>query len=251
MFRVILNRPFLVSVMWLLSAPVLVACAKPTVDVSIHGVNYSGTAFSYYVVDPAHPNSSGTGELIDPFAAGGTVCCFSMPKKWRPGIKVRIHSTHWLPNLPDGSFPEVKEVHFVDVPPYVNGTPGELWILRGVDGSISVISSDFQPDHSKWPGKLKGWPVASVEYRRERWKLMKEHEEDGVELYLSLLDELEKEPQSRARDSWAFAKEHDPSITKRFSGPDDPGYLLFLKENYTLSLERSRKLLKNVMESRP
>ncbi|MFL6676562.1 MAG: DUF3304 domain-containing protein [Massilia sp.] len=48
------------------------------------------------MVDPAKPDSSGGGELSDPFAAGGTTCCFSLPKKWRPGIKVRLHTTHLL-----------------------------------------------------------------------------------------------------------------------------------------------------------
>jgi hypothetical protein len=36
---------------------------------------------------------------------------------------------------------------------------GELWVLRGADGSMSVVSSDFQPDHPNWPGRVKDWPV--------------------------------------------------------------------------------------------
>lgn len=251
MFSAVLPRSFLVIVMWLFSAPVFVACGKTTVDVSIHGVNYSGAPFSYYLVDRANSERTGAGELVDPFAAGGTTCCFSLPKKWRPEIKIEIHSTHWLPNLPDGSVPEVKEVHLVDVPPYRDGKPGELWVLRSADGSISVISSDFQPNHPKWPGKLKGWPVPSLEYRRERWELIKEHQEDFVSNYLSLLDELEKSPQIRAKEAWDHASEYDKSSLKNFSGPDDPLYIIALRERYMQGLRESQQQLKNVIEARP
>ncbi|MGZ8289094.1 MAG: DUF3304 domain-containing protein [Telluria sp.] len=234
-----------------LLACLLAACEKPTVDVSIHGVNYSGTAFSYSLSDPANPDRFGGGELIDPFAGGGTTCCFSLPRKWGPGIKMQIHSTHWLPRRPDGTLPEVKQVHLVDVPPYVDGKPGELWVLRGADGTMSVISSDFQPDHHEWPGKLKGWPVASLEYQRERWELIRKHEEEGVDLYVSLLDELAKSPHTRARESWMHATKYEPETIKNFSGPDDPAYVVYLKERYTDGLKRSKVLLSNVLEARP
>jgi hypothetical protein len=238
-------------VMCLLCASVVAGCDKPTVDVSLHAVNYSGDAFSYYVTDPARPDSTGGGELIEPFAAGGTTCCFTLPKKWRPGIKVRIHTTHWLPKRPDGSLPEVKEVHVAEIPAYVDAKPGELWVLRAADGGMGVISSDFQPDHPRWPGKLKGWPVPSLEYRRERWELIKQHQETFVETYLSLLDELEKSPQVRAREAWEHARKYERSSLKNFSGPDDPRYTIFLKEDYTQGLKESREQLRKVMEMRP
>ncbi|MGZ8295076.1 MAG: DUF3304 domain-containing protein, partial [Telluria sp.] len=175
-----------------LSACLLAGCEKAEVDVSLHGVNYGGDAFSYYVTDPTKPKTSGAGgELIEPFAAGGTTCCFTLPKKWRPGIKVEVRTTHWLPQKPDGSLPEVKQIHLVDVPVYANDSPGELWVLRAADGTLAVISSDLQPDHPNWPGKLKGWPIPSLEYRRERWALIRNHQETFVTAYMKLLDELE------------------------------------------------------------
>jgi hypothetical protein len=250
MFILFLTRSFLV-LMWSLSASVLAGCEHPTVNVSVHGINYSGATFSYYVTDPTKPDSSGGGELIDPFAAGGTTCCFSLPKKWRPGIKVQVRTTHWLPKRPDGSLPEVKEENIVEVPPYVDGNPGELWVLRAVDGNLSVISSDFQPDHRKWPGKLKGWPVPSLEYRRERWDLMRNHEQQGIELYLSLLAQLEQDPQHRAEEEWEFSKKDNPAAIGSFSGPDDPRYLLSLKGEYEEGLRRSRKLLMEIEEAKP
>jgi len=49
----------------------------------------------------------------------------------------------------------------------VDGKPGELWVVRQADGSFGVVSSDYQPDHAKWPGAVKGWPVPTLEYKRK------------------------------------------------------------------------------------
>lgn len=239
----------------LLGIGLVSGCAERTdVDVNLHGVNYGGDAFSFYIKDPADPKSSPTGGgIIDPFAAGGTTCCVTLPKKWRPGIKVQVHTIHWLPETPDGRLPEVKNVHLVDVPAYANGVPGEIWVMRAADGSVSVISSDFQPDHPQWPGKLKGWPVPSLEYQRERWELHRKLQEDDVTLYVELLEELEKSPKLQAREAWEFAMKYkeDRVRLEEFSGPDDPRYLAFLKAEYAAGLARNRDQLKRLMQVRP
>ena len=237
----------------LLGICLVTGCAEKTdVDVNLHGVNYGGDAFSFYVTDPADPKSSPTGGgIIDPFAAGGTTCCVTLPTKWRPGIKVQVHTTHWLPETPDGRLPEVKNVQLVDLPTYATGVPGELWVMRAADGSVSVISSDFQPDHPQWPGTVKGWPVPSLEYRRERWELYKKEAEGYVEFYLEALDELEKSPKTRSGQAWESASKYDRDEIKGFSGPDDPRYLTFLREDYLKGLKRSQARLTGVMEMRP
>lgn len=243
-------RALLLSVI-LLFASLLSACGESTVSVSLHGVNYTVEPFTYTIMDPVKPDQIIGGEHIDSFSAGGTTCCATLPRKWRPGIKLHIRTIHWLKQLPDGSLPEVKQAHVVEVPKYVDGKPGGLWVLRNADGSIGIVSSDFQPDHEQWPGKVKGWPIPSIEYQRDRWELFRKHEQDGVELYLSLLAELESEPQKRARKAWDFAQEHHPAELDGFAGPNDPKYYDFLKKHYGEGLERSRILLKKVMDARP
>ena len=237
----------------LLGMIALCGCEKPAVDidVNIHGVNYAGDAFSYHVIDPAKPESSAGGELINAFEAGGMTCCFTLPKVWRPGIKVRIETTHWLPKRPDNSLPEVKETHLVDVPRYPDGEPGELWVLRAADGSVSVVSSDFEPDHAKWPGKVKGWPVPSLEYRRERWELHRKHKEDFVRAYIALLEGLEKSPSTEVVKAWETSRQYDPSSLSGFSGPNDPRYIDALKREYAEGLEESQRDLKSFEEARP
>jgi hypothetical protein len=235
----------------LLGASLLSACGKSTVDVSLHGVNYTVDPFTYMVMDPVDPEKISGGEHIDSFSAGGTTCCATLPRKWRPGIQLQIRTTHWLKARPDGSLPEIKQAHVIEVPKYVDGKPGELWVLRNADGSVSVVSSDLQPDHALWPGKVKGWPVPSIEYQRERWELFRKHEEGGVKLYLSSLANLEKDPDKEARENWAHTKQYYPEDLAGFSGPDDPKYRESLRREYEEGLERSRRLLKNVMDARP
>ncbi|MBC7683951.1 MAG: DUF3304 domain-containing protein, partial [Bdellovibrionales bacterium] len=99
-----------------LTAPMLFACAKTDVPVPIHGVNHRAEAFSYVLVDPTNSKNTGGGELIEPFSAGGTMCCYTLPIKWRPGIKVEIKATHWLPKLADDTLPEVSKNYLVEVP---------------------------------------------------------------------------------------------------------------------------------------
>jgi hypothetical protein len=241
----------LVSTVLLSGAVILAGCEKPTVDVNIHGVNYKDDAFSYVVADPARPDSAAGGELVDAFAAGGTTCCFTLPRVWKPGIKVQVHTIHWLEKRADGSLPEVKETHLVEVPHYVDGKPGELWIIRTPESEVNVVSSDFQPDHPQWPGKIKGWPVSSLEYQRQRWEILRDYEEGGVKLFTKMLDQIKREPLLRAKEDWNFSREHDPSALKNFSGPDDPAYLMFLRNDYEKGLERSKERLARVMEAKP
>lgn len=142
-----------------------------TVDVDVHGVNYSGNEFFYSIVDQRKQKPSGVGEHIAPFAGGGTTCCFALPKKWRPGIKVQLWTRHWLPRGPDGKLPEVDGTTTLEVRQYVDGKPGDLWVIRSSEGVLSVVSSIYEPGHAKWPGKVKGWPQPSIEYQREQWEM--------------------------------------------------------------------------------
>lgn len=234
-----------------LSAPILVACAKPTLPVSIHGVNYSGEVFSYVLVDPNDPKNTGGGELIDPYAAGGTTCCYELPRKWRAGMKVTINSTHWLGKLADGTLRDVVGTRTVEVPRYTDDKPGELWVLRAADGTMDLVSSDFQPDHPKWPGKMKGWPVPSLAYQRERWDLYIEHEKGGVKLYKELLTELSAAPDLRAVEEWNFSLQHDKKSLNGFSGPTDIKFRDTLRLEYEVGLKRSRQQLEQLEKGRP
>lgn len=227
------------------------ACGQSTTNVSLHGVNYSGEPFRYYVMDLDKPQIVGGGELVEPYGAGGTMCCASLPRKWRPGIKLKVKTVHWLKKRADGELPEIQEEHSIEVPPYVDGKPGELWVVREKDGKIGAISSDYQPDHLKWPGKVKGWPIPSIEYRRERWLVLMRYEESGLRLYTNLLDELAKNPSERARKAWEYTSKNNPEELEAFAGETDPNFLKYLRAQYEDGLERSKRLIRELEEVRP
>lgn len=218
-------------------------------SVSLHGVNYSDREFSYFIADPKNPNKTIGGEHIAPFAGGGTTCCAVLPWKWKPGTRVRLTTTHWLKKLPDGSLPEVTEEHEVEVPEYAEA--GELWVIRDGNGKISVVSSNVQPDHPSWPGRIKGWPVPSVEYQLERWELYRKLEQGNVDLYLSLSKELEQNPEDHATEMWEHDKEYSSSEIAGFTGPTDVRYIEHLRKDYIDGLKRSRARLEEIMKAKP
>jgi hypothetical protein len=222
-----------------------------TVAVNLHGVNYTGNEFRYYVVDSSNPETGGGGELIDPYGAGGITCCATLPKKWVPGTMVEVLTIHWTENATDGKRTAIKETHRVEVPQYATGKPGELWVVRELGGKISVVSSDLQPDHRNWPGKIKGWPIPSIEYRRERCEIFRKHEAEGVKSLTKLLEDLEKNPGATAIDMWKTGKEYDPKSVAGLSGPNDPRYLNSLKITIKRTLDETRQRLQQVMKARP
>ena len=229
----------------------LCGCEKQAVDVNVHGVNYTDNTFTYVVVDPENPAGGAGDGLIDPFAAGGTTCCAKLPRKWQPGIKLQVRTTHYLQQRPAETVVESTKLHSVEVPKYIDGTPGELWVLMNVDGSVSVVSSDLQPDHAQWPGAVKGWPVPSLEYRRERWELLRKHEEMYVRIYRASLAEMANNPEKRAQEAWEYAQKNEPADLMNFSGPSDPKYREMLRKRDEEGLKLSEKLLSNVMSARP
>jgi hypothetical protein len=225
-FSRVAKRMFLVC---LLATPAVFSWAKSTVSVSVHGVNYSNETFSFTLEDPNDNKGPSAGELVDRFAAGGTVCCYDLPKEWQPGIKIKVNSVHWLKETADKKLPEVKQVFVVEVPPYVDGKPGELWVLRQPDGTVNVVSSDYQPNHEKWPGQVKGWPVPSLEYRRERVELYISIEEGNLRSAERQRVNMENEMEAYAKRRWISYKRNWPEEIKYFDGPDDKNFHMYLR----------------------
>ena len=242
-----------------LCSPLLTACAKPntpassakSIPVPIHGVNYTAEPFSFVVIDLQDPKNYGGGETINSYGAGGTMCCYSLPAQWKPGLKVEIAETYWLPMKADKSVPEVKKKHVVAIPPYQGGKAGELWVLRGTGGEMTVVSSDVQPDHQSWPGKVKGWPVPSIEYQRELQDKEIAEAQSTVALYVRSLDELKKDPEKRTLEEWDSNMLYRPDRLKPYKGPNDPAYLAMLKKDYENKLVSAEADLKNIKAARP
>ena len=234
-----------------LCLPMLVACAKPSIPVNLHGVNYSGKEFTYYLVDPTNPKNRGGGELIGPYGAGGTNCCFELPRKWRPRLQVEVHLMHWGDKTPEGALPEIPETQVIELAPYPANKVGELWVLRTEDGTVSIVMSDFQPDHPRWPGKVKGWPVPSIEFVRMHWDIDINTAKVFVSTFEELKAELETSPTKRVHEAWEFKLEHRDKSLAKYSGPDDPGFKEELRKNYEEGLVRTKLELIDLQKRRP
>ena len=154
------------ALMTLLLLP-LSACAEPKATVSVSAINYPGDELGSFVfVDPDDAKRAAGGPGLRPYEAGGTMCCYSLPKKWRPGIKVKLMYYWWK-----GKEEDIKDrtTRIFEVPKYPGREPGMLWAIFYEDGSVEVVASDYDPGHPKWPGKIKHWPVPSLEYKRKLW----------------------------------------------------------------------------------
>jgi len=233
-----------------LALSALAGCSKTTVPVSVHGVNYSGEDFSYVIVDAGGKNAAG-GETIGPYAAGGIMCCYDLPTKWREGIQITLKTRYWKTSGPDEEALEFSETRTLEVPAYANGKPGEIWVLRLADGQLDIVSSDFQPDHARWPGKIKGWPVSSLAYQRERIDLYIRQEEGAVSLYQGLLRDLKKDPVALAREFWATSKKYHPKSIAGFTGPEDRSYHASLLKEFEDGYVRAQKNIKELKAHRP
>lgn len=245
----------------LLSALVLLSagCAKSieptspaqtnTVSVNVHGVNYTADPFRYVLIDAAN-SSVGTAEHIAPFSGGGIMCCFTLPKQWRPGIRVTVQSTHWLSKTNGSDLTEIEKNYTVDVPIYPEGA-GELWVLRTANGAIELVTSNVEPDHPKWPGKVKGWPEPSLAYRRERWKLHRDLAEYDVKIFRNSLEKFRTRRSDYLQETWDLQKEHDRFAIKDFSGPSDPAYAEYQKKTIVHGLRYSEKNLEMLLREKP
>lgn len=222
---------------------------KNTVAVNVHGVNYTAEPFRYVLVDPAN-SSIGSAEHISPFSGGGITCCFVLPKRWRPGIRVNVQSTHWLSKTDKGDLPEVEKIYTAEVPAYPEGA-GELWVLRTAEGAIELVISNVEPDHPQWPGKVKGWPEPSLAYQRERWKLHLDLAENAVKTFRQSLDELETQKHAYLQGMWDLQKEHDRFAIEKFYGPGDPAYAEYQKKENTEGLRRSKQDLEQLLREKP
>lgn len=238
----------------LLSAQMLTACGKAEtpvndIGVSIQGVNYSEQDFSFVLEDPKDKSNIGGGEPIGRYEAGGTMCCYALPKKWYPGLRVKVDTTYWLAKKADGTLPELNESREVDIPEY--SKPGGIWVLRQADGNPTIVVSDLQPDHPNWPGKIKGWPVPSLAYRHERWALMVTIAESAVTGNGILIQALIDNPDKRSSESWDTDLKYFPETLKGFANSRDPRFREHLRIDDENRLIESKRQLQELRSHEP
>lgn len=228
--------------------PVAGLCVKDTATVSIHGVNYSADDFTYIIEDPENSKNTGGGETLGPFEAGGIMCCYELPIVWRSGIRIKVKQE--FESRMDKKFAG-SSTRVIELPRYIDDKPGELWVLRAADGTIDIVSSDYQPNHPKWPGQVKGWPVASIEYRRYRWSLYIKEAQARIRVAQNALDQLESSPAALVQDSWNLDLKYHPGDLKSYSGPEDKNFIDRVKKKFQEMKLRNEEDVAKLQEQKP
>jgi hypothetical protein len=100
-----------------------------------------------------------------------------VPEKWHADLKVVVAYQFY----PDPTLHR----ETVSIPPYPNGKAGDIWLIVYADGSVGAVVSHYGPSLPEWPGKIKGYPVPTKEYRAQRRKAK-------IELEKKWLDTMEK-----------------------------------------------------------
>ncbi|HJV75986.1 MAG TPA: DUF3304 domain-containing protein [Noviherbaspirillum sp.] len=140
---------------------------------TIRSLNYSSREiFSISAERPGEPNSGGGGDALNPYSSGGAICCFSVPSVWRPDIKVVVRYRFY----PE---PEYRQA-LVTLPPYPDGKASQIWLIVHEDETAEAVVSHYGPSREEWPGKVKGYPVPSREYRLKLWERKMEQEQEAL-----------------------------------------------------------------------
>lgn len=213
--------------------------------VAVTAVNYTGRELNAVLfIDPQNDQKVAGGPGVDPYSGNGAMCCYALPRRWRPGIQVKLRYDWWTGSSYDRRYETIVR----ELPPYPTDEPGVLWALFYEDGSVEVLASAVDPGHPQWPGKLKHWPIPSREHRLKLWQM----EYDRVARGISYYEELIKGPSAaRLEEIWKHLQRYSPNELKGFSGPNDPRFNQAIREEGERALRTRRAWLEQLEKSKP
>jgi hypothetical protein len=228
----------------LFSFTLLTGCSVEHTGVSVHGINHTEDELTYRFFDPNNEKNSAGGESILPFASGGIMCCYSVPDKWQPGIKVGVEVEVTLTSQPKGpnGFRTKKHTLIFELPKALDGKPNELWVVLKPDGKFELVASNFSPDHSQWPGTVKNWPVASKSYREKLIRDELTELQGTLQRFQIDQQKLKTDPYDYAKGQWEYdvGERKDMEIAKAYSGPNDERYTTSLIEEADRIVEHTQ-----------
>jgi len=132
-------RILLLPLLALLSLPLL-ACSEEKVGIDLVGYNHTDYEIGHFSVD-----GSGGTYLGEHEGGGKFVCCVSVPRKYKPGMKVHVS---W------GGVGVKTQERVVDVPPYKPEDTGVFAVHFLRNGEVKVFVTSYALGHPNYP--LKG-----------------------------------------------------------------------------------------------
>ena len=226
-----------------------------TVPASVSGVNYTDQDIHYRLFDPKDPKQTTlAAEDIGPFAAGGVLCCYDVPKTWAPGIQVGVvlrsfdnEARRYRP----------RQTFIVDLPPYdKSGKAGDVWFINYPDDTVGVVSTAYRPNGDEWPGKIKGWPKPSLVFQRELWERDMRLAQESLRVSKESAAEFDRNPTAFLKKNWVFfldeLKQKRPSKElQMFAGPVDPKFLAYERQWRMRLLEHSQDTVDRLLKVKP
>ncbi len=173
-----------------LLALVLSACSHlgqaDELSAPLTSVNYTDWPFDLVAVaKPETPTNIMAAEGVNAFGASGMMCCVTLPRQWQPGMElvVRTKDGTRAKNSQEWDVEKMPTIqHRVPVPSYTPRDMGTVWVQLLPGGKVVLVVSRYDPDPPSWPGEVKGWPVPTLEFRRQIWDrdmdLMRKNLED-------------------------------------------------------------------------
>ena len=174
-----------------------------SVTVSTDAVNYMHDwGLGYTLFNQADNQPIGGGILGFLEGPGGKGCCLKLPKKWRPGMQVRLEWQKSDKKMTE----ETMRVKVLEIPEY--GKPGDLYVGFYPGDEIEIVVSWDEPGHPEWRGREREPP-----YQACLSKLPKKVCEKELPKY---------PPMSHERMVSSIRKSCQPEMLRK--SPDPTGY---------------------------
>jgi hypothetical protein len=129
---------------------------------SVNYMHDRGVKYTLYDLSTTPPTAIG-GSIVDMLGTGGEKgCCLSLPKTWRPGIKLRLV---WDEADRQQTYPE-KYTRDFEVPKY--DEPADLYVVFYPKNEVEIVVSKGEPGHPDWKGRVKETPWESCLAHHDR-----------------------------------------------------------------------------------
>ncbi|WP_050010605.1 DUF3304 domain-containing protein, partial [Herbaspirillum sp. B65] len=127
-----------------------------SVTVSTDAVNYMHDwGLGYTLFNQADNQPIGSGILGFLEGPGGKGCCLKLPKKWKPGMQVRVEWQKSNKKMTE----ETMRIKVMEIPEY--DKPGDLYVAFYPGDAVEIVVSWAEPGHPEWRGKDRRLPYES------------------------------------------------------------------------------------------
>jgi len=198
---------------------------------------------------------------ITPYSAGGTQCCYQVPREWHEGMKVNVivryplegdttdeRSANLTKRRAEGTEQQTIEV---EIPEYKTPARGTLWVQFLSDKNSSVVVSELDPPHADFPSEVKGWPVPSDEYQT---KLIDREIKDisgRVSRTEDSLKKIKRGDEAVIKQYWDIRQDTAPKDIAGFSGWADPEFKNYLEDSLEWYVTRDKAHLDKLRGLKP